>query len=263
MYFRSLLFVLILGVNCLALTTKQQNQRLKTAMQKLVATQHVNVCSNIILGKTKVNIYSSNLIGRALPFGSFNSALLAFEYLYGIDCAIAGLPARPWTVNSATMQDLMLDPNKLLASARITLHLTQNERLLFFVYVAFDKNYKICGFDFQIRNAGLTFAVPAAADAQLISQLCTGIQAACTGNNTQYTSQADCVNFMTNEIPFGTYDAADQSNVICRQVHLYLALLVPEIHCPHCGKTGGTMCTDKTPQSYFSVDYLACAADRV
>ncbi|CAF1134445.1 unnamed protein product [Didymodactylos carnosus] len=69
--------------------------------------------------------------------------------------------------------------------------------------------------------------------------------------------------FMTNKIPYGTSDREDQSNVVCRQLHLQLAFVDPNVHCKHVGRSGGGACTDKTAQSYYKrPDVLKCAYKR-
>ncbi|CAF1501513.1 unnamed protein product, partial [Didymodactylos carnosus] len=95
-----------------------------------------------------------------------------------------------------------------------------------------------------------------------IQYLCQGIQQTCTGNNEQYESFEDCVDFMTHKIPYGSSDRLDQDSVSCRILHIQLAALAPVVHCPHCGPTGGGACTNKTSQSYYEVDYLSCAYKR-
>ncbi|CAF5108951.1 unnamed protein product, partial [Rotaria sp. Silwood1] len=41
-------------------------------------------------------------------------------------------------------------------------------------------------------------------------------------------------------------------NVICRFIHTYFVPLLPSIHCPHVGSTGGGACTDKTIDFYYN-----------
>ncbi|CAF3894014.1 unnamed protein product, partial [Rotaria sp. Silwood1] len=50
----------------------------------------------------------------------------------------------------------------------------------------------------------------------------------------------------------------DQGNVICRFIHTYFVPLLPSIHCPHVGPTGGA-CADKTIDFYYNqTNFLAC-----
>jgi len=257
-----LLFLLIVVANCSACNFHKQNAKLKEIIQRVIVSLGPGVCSDVVLNKVNLHLFSSNVIGRNLPIGSFTSPQIAFEYLYAFICQIQGLPARPNTLTKATITHLMFDPHLLLASMRLDAYLTGPIRLTIFAYLAFNKNNEICGYDFQVRNAGLTLDQPPAAETPTINEVCGGIQAVCTGNNTQYASVADCITFM-HQIPYGSYDRGDQDNVVCRTIHLQLAQLVPAVHCPHCGPTGGGMCTNKTAESYYNPpDYLGCAAKR-
>jgi hypothetical protein len=72
-----------------------------------------------------------------------------------------------------------------------------------------------------------------------------------------YVDMADCVNHFMNVYPTGTMDNLwfNGNSVACRYYHLILALIVPEMHCPHVGKTGGGKCINHDYQSYFFVTY--------
>ncbi|CAF5079090.1 unnamed protein product, partial [Rotaria sp. Silwood1] len=134
------------------------------------------------------------LSDRVIPIGTFPSAILALEYLYG------------------TYQQKNMVFNHLIYS---------NKRLTFFITAAFDKDYKLCGYDGQIRNIGLTL-----------------------------DPRTDVEREAKNK-----YDIADQGNVIS-----YFVPLLPSIHCPHVGPTGGGACTDKTIDFYYNqTNFLACA----
>ncbi|CAF0923294.1 unnamed protein product [Adineta steineri] len=90
--------------------------------------------------------------------------------------------------------------------------------------------------------------------------LCPVIQTYCNGTNLQYNSTEECIDYLTNEIPFGSYDTADQGTVSCRLIHVKFIPLIPEMHCPHVGKTGGDACYNKTVDYYYNqTDFLGCA----
>ncbi|CAF5170140.1 unnamed protein product, partial [Rotaria sp. Silwood1] len=84
-----------------------------------------------------------------------------------------------------------------------------------------------------------------------INTICNVTQRFCTGTLQQYSTFNDCQQFLRTQIPYGSYDRADQGNVICRFVHTYSVPLLPSIHCPHVGSTGGGACTDKTIDFYY------------
>ncbi|CAF1194077.1 unnamed protein product [Didymodactylos carnosus] len=201
-------------------------------------------------------------MGRVLPSGSFPTPDTALEYLYGILCDIPGFFPRPYIAVAASLNRLLFDTGNYLASADITLRLNPDRNLTFFSYMAFDKHHRICGYDAQIRNLGITVDFPPETHPATIQALCQGIQETCTGDNQQYENFEDCVDFMTNKTPYGSSDQLDQDSVSCRTLHIQLAALAPDVHCPHCGPMGGEACTNKTSQSYYEVDYLSCAYKR-
>ncbi|CAF0970629.1 unnamed protein product [Didymodactylos carnosus] len=240
------------------------NKKMEKKLLKFLDTLKPGICSNIILNKTKTNLFSPKLIGRLLPQGTFSTPIQAFEYLYGIFCQIQGLLVRTNSVQSTELKQITFDQNKYLCGAEIILVLApKNISLTFFAFVAFDSQFRICGYDAQVRNNGLTFDDPSSTDAATIQGLCQGIQQICKGRYQQYSNRSDCINFMTKKIPYGTFDQGDQDSVTCRTIHIKLASISPDIHCPHVGKTGGGACTNKTSQSYYKNDnYMKCAYKR-
>lgn len=96
-------------------------------------------------------------------------------------------------------------------------------------------------------------------DAQLIQILCNSIQVACVndtrGNNQQYDSVAECVDYLTNKIPFGSFWTAGSNSVACRSIHVELAFIRPQVHCVHVGPTGGTKCHDFPYRTFYEENY--------
>ena len=130
--------------------------------------------------------------------------------------------------------------------------------------LAFNRRFKLCGYESVVQNIGLTFYIPPSQESVTIRYLCQGTQAVCRVSSSleQYSSLEECVTFLSPpNTPFGDYDRADQNNVICRVVHLLLAQISPTLHCPHLGKTGGGACTNKTADTYFegTTDFVQCA----
>ncbi|CAF1267165.1 unnamed protein product [Rotaria sp. Silwood1] len=112
----------------------------------------------------------------------------------------------------------------------------------------------------KIRNVGLTLDPRTDEERQAkINTICNVTQRFCTGILQQYSSFNDCQQFLRTQIPYASYDRADEGNVICRFVHTYFVPLLPSIHCPHVGPTGGGACTDKTIDFYYNqTNFLAC-----
>ncbi|MCJ1318139.1 hypothetical protein MMC15_003466 [Xylographa vitiligo] len=77
----------------------------------------------------------------------------------------------------------------------------------------------------------------------IIEALCTEAEELCTGNNTQYTSKENCVSTLSAK-PYGEWDEVWGDNIVCRILHILLAKLRPDVHCPHVGPTGGMKCVN-------------------
>ncbi|KAK6523077.1 hypothetical protein TWF281_002500 [Arthrobotrys megalospora] len=113
-----------------------------------------------------------------------------------------------------------------------------------------------------------------------IKGVCQGAQKVCTGANIQYKSnsrinlgtviaglkldpllggslklinQLKLTDLNAGELncfaqlskkSFGTFDKLWSNSVTCRTVHLILAEVDPDVHCPHVGPTGGGKCVD-------------------
>jgi len=70
-----------------------------------------------------------------------------------------------------------------------------------------------------------------------------------------YANLTDCIDFMTNDIAYGTWDDAQANSFVCRQLHTLLTFFDPVTHCPHTGKTGGGKCVDWDYVDYFAESY--------
>lgn len=81
--------------------------------------------------------------------------------------------------------------------------------------------------------------------------LCPLIHKTCKGHNKQYHNDLDCIARLQLKT-FGSFDEAWGDNIACRAVHLILARIRPEVHCPHVGLHGGS-----PPNNYkcVNIDY--------
>lgn len=240
-------------------------QQLKKSVLAFLGTLEPGICAQVVLNATVREQYiSKSLMGRVLPVGTFPTAETAMEYLYGILCEIPGLPSRGQVLISTDLLHLTYDPDCYRASFKVQVNLKSRKQLIFFGILAFDHQWKLCGYEAVIQNVGLTIDIDSKLHNSTIQGLCNGIQNICpTGSaNHQYASVKECISFLSSpQIPFGSYDRADQNNVVCRLIHLLLAQIAPEIHCPHLGKTGGGACSNKSPKYYFTdvTDFVQCA----
>ena len=223
------------------------------------------ICAQIILNATVRNQYiAKSLVGRVQPVGTFSTSSTALEYLYGLLCDIPGLPERQEVLTSYKLPQLTYDANYYRVSFKLQLNLKSTRKMLFFGMLAFNENWKLCGYEAAVQNLGLTLDFNSTIRPALVQRLCQGIQVVCPvgSANQQYANMSDCLSFLSEpRTPFGTYDRADQNNVVCRLIHIQLAQIDPTTHCPHVGKDGGGKCTNKPYTYYFQdpSDFLTCA----
>lgn len=78
----------------------------------------------------------------------------------------------------------------------------------------------------------------------VLTNLCEQIQARCTKGNQQYLDIATCTLQLQLLTRFGTFGEVWGNDVVCRLIHVILAKIRPEVHCPHVGPTGGGKCVD-------------------
>jgi hypothetical protein len=264
------LFIILNYFQCQYCTNFDDNDQKKIFRKLYDATNRTlssllpPLCYEILFNQNNVqNDYISpgGLSGRVTPVGTFTTYVLALEYLYGILCPIPTLPPRLNTIKSFDLVHIAYDENYLITQSEFTVNLTGNKELTFFTVAAFDENYKLCGYDGQIRNIGLTLDASTQQEQQTnITLICTVAQLYCNGSLQQYASVNACIEFLTNNVPYGSFDRGDQGNVVCRSIHTNFVPLLPSVHCPHVGPTGGGACTNKTVDFYYNqTDFIACA----
>ncbi|CAF4500915.1 unnamed protein product, partial [Didymodactylos carnosus] len=119
------------------------------------------------------------------------------------------------------LRQITFDQNKYICGVELIFDLAPNNlSLAFFAFIAFGRDYKVCGYNAQVRNNGLTFNHTPEKNAPLIGGLCQAVREICKGSNQQYSRLEDCINFMTNQVPFGTFDQGDQNSFVCRTIHV-------------------------------------------
>lgn len=87
---------------------------------------------------------------------------------------------------------------------------------------------------------------------------CSSIMAICTGDNAQYASAADCMAQCTElSWPAGTAGATSGNTLACRTYHAGAArdMMMPAVHCPHAGPTGGGVCGSLTIRAEASTTF--------
>ena len=239
-------------------------RKLYNTTLRFVQSFQVPYCYQIILNQNNIQseyISSKGLTGRFLPAGTFPSTILALEYVYGLACPIPNIKETGIIVESFNLTRVAYDKNYLITRNEVIVNFTGNIRLTLLMNLAFDRHYKLCGYDGQIRNLGLTFDTYTEIEHQtIIGRICAVTQIFCNGTLQQYNSVDACKEYLTRNLPYGTYDRADQGNVVCRIIHAGFVPLLPSVHCPHVGPNGGGACTDKTINFYYEQpDFLGCA----
>jgi hypothetical protein len=78
----------------------------------------------------------------------------------------------------------------------------------------------------------------------LADTICQTHEDYCVGENVQYPSKAECVDFLANKTRFGKAYELGRNTLLCREVHEHMVRHRPEVHCPHIGPTGGDYCVD-------------------
>lgn len=213
----------------------------------------------ILAGEVSVaDIFGPNARGRIDPLGTFDTYATLVEYFYVLAFTSTG------RVISVDFVDLFGVGNEVFVRVNILFenfdgtgayNLTQSGRYVF------DENNLILSTDLIIHNLGKASNPPLLGQPSEIAAVCTVLTvnpATCppamdpTGYYANYT---DCVNFLTNEVPFGTFDQSFSNSVACRLIHTLLTVYDPVVHCPHAGKTGGGKCIDVPYNVYYDVSY--------
>ncbi|KAL6054359.1 hypothetical protein QOT17_017396 [Balamuthia mandrillaris] len=207
------------------------------------------------------DIFNENIAGRVYPFGVHKGPLAVAEYFYGL------------TPNNITFDDLNI---RILDVHMTQFFVSGNKALSSINYIVgtdpelptanstqigiwrFDEEGKIKEFDnyqvfysWAVRENFPFLTYPSATREAIIQRACTQIQRWCTGEHQQYDSHESCVAFMES-INFGEPDLFSWNNVICRDQHVTLARLRPEIHCAHSGPTGGGFCVEDVSRNAYT-----------
>lgn len=75
----------------------------------------------------------------------------------------------------------------------------------------------------------------------MIPVICGSHDKHCHGRNKQYEDYEDCARFIRTK-KVGHFYRMGEDNVLCRNLHVPMLHLRPEVHCDHIGPTGGDMC---------------------
>lgn len=208
-----------------------------------------------------------NVRGRVDATRDFNGRELNTEYAFGLFSNIA-LNPKSFTLLGIPQSYLMthFTANQNIASVaviinfnitalsvvnpvEVDLRMTYNSRGEVSQY---DASFRWLQWQFddlaahakKMLNFNTTAEVSKLSTNLLTGSVCQTAQSYCNGTNAQYKSKDECVDFLTNEVPFGSAYQLGMNTLTCRMVHQGMVPLRPEVHCPHLGRSGGGYCTD-------------------
>ncbi|KAL8996873.1 MAG: hypothetical protein Q9169_003725 [Polycauliona sp. 2 TL-2023] len=261
---KTILAILLLTLAGSAKLTGYKKRNLETISKIYELTQYPNNLAFIANGSASVppGLFNEKARGRISPVGNFTGFDDSTEYFF----ALAPIPTPPrygvfsdvsvvqFTSGCASVASSVVYFRTTVFNPNATNngeYLTTLKQIAFW---EFDKHGAVLKYDAWIPNVrlytaitsgrGSTVAPPSPADqAAAIEQVCTTAHSLCTGNNTQYATQDDCIETLTAK-PFGDGDNIWADSVTCRQIHLLLTRIRPDIHCPHVGPSGGGKCVD-------------------
>ncbi|KAJ7190395.1 hypothetical protein GGX14DRAFT_605759 [Mycena pura] len=222
-------------------------------------------------------LFNANATGRVTPVGEFNGFQDSIEYFWGLAPLPTGVPPNG-VITKATLMEFTSGCAQVAAS---TVYLRVNTlnpdnstgaligTLKQIAFWHFDHTGAVLKYDAWIPNldpfTSLLFGVPdflsPAMENTTLQAVCAGQAQRCVGPNQVYADADACVATLSAR-PFGRMDEAWGDNVCCRFIHLILAAIRPEVHCPHVGPTGGGKCIDiPYNQAYFDDKQLFGSRD--
>jgi len=227
----------------------------KSVLQELYRDVVWPKSRDIVLNGSLPGVFKKGCAGRINPLGTFDDDEETLEYFYALAGPVIGnLGYRVIATNLLIVESLgddkwgirvdLLFENQLVPAPWTQFNLTQ------IGFFRFDPvTNLIVSYDLSIENMGrVPWTLP---QDQAIQMLCGAAQQECVGPNQQFANYTACSDFMYS-IPFGTNWIAGSNSVVCRMVHIQLAVVRPSVHCPHVGPTGGMKCIDFTYQDYYN-----------
>ncbi|KAK0187763.1 hypothetical protein F5146DRAFT_1104650 [Armillaria mellea] len=216
---------------------------------------------------------ADNVVGRIDITTNFVGQELNIEYLYGLflEGASANTTQLIGTPVTTVPQALVVEQpvvfvsfitDLLFPKVNLTLPLQIDVILRFD-----DETMKVTSYDASLRRWSefwdyyIPLLVPQAAEELMAANttgvdytnstdiivhraaadICTEAQTYCVGENQQYESYDQCVQFLTKRCHLTGF---------CRYVHKNMVKYRPDVHCPHVGPTGGDYCI---PRNYTDI----------
>ncbi|KAG7445665.1 uncharacterized protein BT62DRAFT_896251 [Guyanagaster necrorhizus] len=237
-----------------------------------------------IVAQGNASTLADNVVGRIDITTNFVGQELNIEYLYGLflEGATANTTQLIGTPITTVPQALVVEQpvafvsfvtNLLFSTVNLTLPLQIDVILRFD-----DETMKVTSYDATLRRWSefwdyyIPLLVPKAAEELMAANtadvdycnstdiivhraaadICTVAQTYCLGGNQQYDSYDQCVQFITEEVPFGASWSGGEnaSDLAYRWKDIDMVKYRPDVHCPHVGPTGGDYCI---PRNYIDI----------
>ncbi|ORY06390.1 hypothetical protein BCR34DRAFT_666629 [Clohesyomyces aquaticus] len=206
-------------------------------------------------------MFSDNVLGRVSDTRDFPGRELNTEYIFGLfvptnSVSIIGQPRSYEIIQFTANQNIASASTRVMFSFpsfnNVTLPVTINTWLTWNTageITQYDVDFRWFAYLLNTLLSGLapgnpTLAIQRAQSA-LANSVCDAHTQYCTGDNTQYESRDECMEFLTKETRFGNSWELGMNTLGCRSIHEIMLKSRPSVHCPHIGKDGGGMCDDK------------------
>ncbi|MCJ1281317.1 hypothetical protein MMC26_000636 [Xylographa opegraphella] len=222
-----------------------QDRNLNTIQKIYNMSTYPNNQAFIANGSSAIpsGLFNENASGRITPIGNFTGFEDSVEYFFGLTPPPQAPVWDTWT--SAKIVSYTSGCPEVASSVvyGTTTGVNPDVPETYGKYISTIKQIAFWKFDdqgavlyydawFSNLNSYTTLlygtAPNPAYDSAVIQALCTEAEALCTGNNTQYTSEAECVSTLSAK-PFGEWDEVWGDNVVCRMLHILLAKLRPDV----------------------------------
>lgn len=193
-------------------------------------------------------LFNAKALGRISPVGNFTNFNQSVEYFFGLS-GTQSAPSYQY-FDKAELVSFSSDCPEVASSTvwfstsvkppgKAPTYVSSLKQVAFW---RFDESGAVLYYDAYIPNlkaftntiGGLPrtdSVLPVMSQQQEIQYLlCPSIQSACTGPNQQYTDVADCVSVL-NTKDYGDFGEAWGDYIVCRTIHVALALIDPVVSC--------------------------------
>ncbi|KAF7340322.1 Secreted protein [Mycena venus] len=217
--------------------------------------------------------FSEDIVGRVDVTETFIGRELNTEYLFGLFASLSTGTSTPLlgVPLNGTLVDLVVENNLIIATTLRDFNWTVAiVPTLWQLKFLFDDEGLVTQYDAILYRSSALFASiwpkvakavikelnlpPNTSDTVALQtraalDVCSAHESYCLGDNQQYNSTKDCMDFVLNTIPLGEVWQGGQNTAFCRYIHTPMLSLRPAVHCPHVGPSGGGMCIEHTYES--------------